>query len=389
MKNIALVCNEYPPCPHGGIGTFTQVVARTLVRKGWKVRVAGSYDVRLNFASREDDEGVEVYRLRESEKDRGGIRARYELYKLISGWANRGEVDLIEVPDPQGWAALWPALPVPVITRVHGSSSYFARELGKPRSFQSTLAYWLERRQFHRSDFWCSVSRYSGEKTAQLFGLRNGPDTISFVPVAVPAEIPFESRSANRVVYTGTLTPKKGILSLMKAWPAVRSRCGNAELHIYGKGDPGMLSRLFQNLDQAGKASVTFHGHTTRAELYRQLQSARAAVFPSYAEAFAFAPLEAMATGCPTVYSTRTSGAEAVEHGRDGLLIDPDNIEELSDAISALVLDEELARKLGRFGRQRVADNFSVDAVVANIEQFYRACCIRFRKSPVTRRVAA
>ncbi len=388
MKNIALVCNEYPPCPHGGIGTFVQVVARALVRRGYRVRVVGSYDVRMNFASREVDEGVEVFRLRESERDRGGVRARYELFRLVSSWAHSGEVDLIELPDPQGWGALWPSLPVPVITRVHGSSSYFARELNKPRTMQSRLCYWLEKKQFRRSDFWCSVSRYAGDKTARLFGLRP-PDAISFGPVTVPPEQPVEARSKNRIIYTGTLTPKKGILSLMKAWPAVRQRCGNAELHIYGKGDTAMLVKLMQNLDQAGKASVTFHGHTTRAELYRQLQTARAAVFPSYAEAFAFAPLEAMATGCPTIYSTRTSGTEAVEHGRDGLLIDPDNIEELSDAISALVLDDELARKLGHFGRMRVAENFSVDRVVGDIEQFYRACCIRFRKSAVTRSAAA
>ena len=59
--------------------------------------------------------------------------------------------------------------------------------------------------------------------------------------------------------------------------------------------------------------------------LVEEFQRARVIVLPSYAEGFSLTPLHAMAAGCPTVYTSRGSGPEVIEDGRDGLLIDPDD----------------------------------------------------------------
>jgi hypothetical protein len=40
---LCFICSEYPPGPHGGIGTMTQVLARALVARGHGVRVIGVY----------------------------------------------------------------------------------------------------------------------------------------------------------------------------------------------------------------------------------------------------------------------------------------------------------------------------------------------------------
>ncbi len=83
------------------------------------------------------------------------------------------------------------------------------------------------------------------------------------------------------------------------------------------------------------------------------------AVFPSYAEAFAIAPLEAMAWGCPTIYSQRGSGPELIRHGDDGWLVDPDQTSDLSQAISRLLKDDVLANRLGTQGRRRIEERFT------------------------------
>lgn len=53
--HICYLCSEYPPAPHGGIGTFVQTTARALVGRGHHVTVIGFNDVDL--PAKEDDAG--------------------------------------------------------------------------------------------------------------------------------------------------------------------------------------------------------------------------------------------------------------------------------------------------------------------------------------------
>ena len=123
--------------------------------------------------------------------------------------------------------------------------------------------------------------------------------------------------------------------------------------------------------------SVSFHGHVSRERVMAALQTCRLAVFPSFAEAFSMAPLEAMAQGCPVIYSNRCSGPELIDHGRNGLLIDPDRPEEIAAAITGLLRDDALAARLGASGRDEVARRFACNVLIARNEEFYRSCISR------------
>jgi len=377
---IAFVCGEYPPGPHGGIGTMTRLLARALTEAGHVVRVVGIYPPSYPASDYEEDEGVRVWRLREPEFRLGWLPARRELYRRIDAWSASGEIDLVEAPDYQGFTAGWPALPVPVVVRLHGSASYFAAETGK--AIKRT-AFWIESRALRRADFWCSVSRYTADRTKAIFGLPSGPDAVLYNPVDADDPLRSFHRSASRIVFTGTLTPKKGLIPLFRAWPLVVQRRRDAELHLYGKDgrteDGGsMRAHLESLLPKKVRGSVVFYGHVPRRKVIESLHSARAAVFPSYAEAFALAPLEAMAAGCPTIFTRRGSGPELIECGRNGLLVDPDRHEEIAGAILSLLRDDALARRLGAAGRRRVKEAFSLPAVVARNEEFYAGCIRRF-----------
>jgi glycosyltransferase involved in cell wall biosynthesis len=103
------------------------------------------------------------------------------------------------------------------------------------------------------------------------------------------------------------------------------------------------------------------------------------AVFPSRAEAFAMAPLEAMASGCPTIYSQRGSGPELLEHGCQGLLVDPDDPEEIAEAILRLQADPSFAQRLGDEGRAHVRERFSIEKLTAENIIYYERCIRDFR----------
>jgi len=371
---VCFVCSEYPPHPCGGIGRLTQLLARGLVRAGHEARVIGVYPLDDAAPDRQSDEGVQVWRLRSPGYRGGWLAARYRLYRTVRDWARRGEVDLVEVPDYQGWAAGWGRLPVPLVARLSGSGTYFAAEMGQAAT---RVTRWLERATLRRADYWIAESRYVLAGTAHVFDLAPPAYTVLYNPVELPVQ-PATARARNRVVFAGTLTAKKGVVALARAWPRVRARCPEAELHVYGRDGAyagGSMREYLRSLMAAdAEAGVQFHGHVSLDELHSVFRQARVAVLPSLAEGFALTPLHAMAAGCPTIYTRRSSGPEVIEHGRDGLLIDPERPETIAEAIVEVLEDDALAERLGRMGRARVEAQFALETAGALNERFYRWC---------------
>ena len=62
------------------------------------------------------------------------------------------------------------------------------------------------------------------------------------------------------------------------------------------------------------------------------------------------APVEAMVIGCPTIFTRRTAGKEIINEGCDGLLIDPDNLNEIANAIISMLTNRKSALQMGKNG---------------------------------------
>ncbi|MBV9081585.1 MAG: glycosyltransferase family 4 protein [Acidobacteriaceae bacterium] len=124
--------------------------------------------------------------------------------------------------------------------------------------------------------------------------------------------------------------------------------------------------------------TIHYHGFLPREEVLEILYSAPVAFFPSFSEAFALAPMEAMARACATIYTTLASGPELVEDGRTGLLVDPSHPERLTAAIIRLLQDPSLTESLATEGRRHIAANFSLASLAAKNEEFYRNCVAKF-----------
>ena len=114
--------------------------------------------------------------------------------------------------------------------------------------------------------------------------------------------------------------------------------------------------------------SVKFHGHVARETVLAALATARAAVFPSYAEAFAMAPAGSHGARLPHHLLARAAAARRlIRDGVDGLLVDPADPNRIAGAIVRLLADDELAARLGEAGRQRVRRSVFVRRSAANV----------------------
>jgi glycosyltransferase involved in cell wall biosynthesis len=395
--NILYLCDEYPPGPHGGIGTYVQLIARQMVKLGHKVTVAGLYSRGYGGADEFEDEGVKVFRYRwgvdgkwfENQQSLSvrvinrvlldaGITQR-NIKKSLAMYQEKleyiitsGQIDIVEMPDYNDYIRFcssfvrFPELSVPVVVKLNGSITYFNEEAGKPVTPHVLK---MEQDILNRAAAVSSASDYTAGKSAEYL-LYNKP--IKVLYNGIDTNIAVESsvvRNTKQVVFTGSLVQKKGVFQLAKAWNIVVKGIPDARLLILGKGPVGKVAAFLQ---EYAKSGVTFKGHVNKDELYACLAHSAVAVFPSYAEAFALAPLEAMACGTAVINSNRTSGPELIDDGVNGLLIDPDNVEQLASAIIKLLNEPEKRQQLALAGNEKVKQCFDIDIVARQALKLYQ-----------------
>ena len=399
--NILLFCDEYPPGPHGGIGTAVQTLARTLLRQGHDVWVAGLYDYGYGGADYETDEGVQVYRLRKK-SERLGISMRYTFYDkvmrrllslsgrleketaeglerlrlLVESLTAKHNLQIAETPEHQHYTrqvkkpVYFPEMALPLVVHLHGGNVYLGAELTRP---VSAAAVAIEKDLLSKAVAIVSVSRYAAAKTLALLGLQKKAEVIPN-GIAVPPWVGFEDKDPLKVVFTGSLQPGKGVFELMEAWNEVQAAVPGAALHLYGKGD---LDALKARLKPEVSGSVFFHGHQPRASVMEALHSAAVGVFPSFAETFALAPMEAMSCGVATIFTQRTSGPELIDNGTDGLLINPAQPAEIAQAIMCLLQDRKLRERQARAGYEKIAGRFTIEKIAMAQVAFYQSILIK------------
>jgi glycosyltransferase involved in cell wall biosynthesis len=165
-----------------------------------------------------------------------------------------------------------------------------------------------------------------------------------------------------RLLAVGRLVEKKGFDRLLCALVAT---CDQATLRIIGDGpERERLGRIVEllRLDER----VTFAGACTHRELPLEYASADAVVVPSVIDGsgdrdgLPNVVLEAMASARPVI-ATRVGAIDsAVQHGATGLLVAPNSVAALCDAIDQLAARPERRRAMGRSAAERVAREFDL-----------------------------
>ena len=154
---------------------------------------------------------------------------------------------------------------------------------------------------------------------------------------------------------------RKGHRYLFKAIPEILAAEPDTRFLLFGKGHfETKLRKMCMHLGIMDK--VIFAGF--REDLDRILCCLDLLIHPALTEGLGVSLLQAAAAGVPIV-GTRVGGIpEIVRDGVNGYLIPPGDAPSLADAATRVILDRDLARKMGDAGRGIAKEHFSIDSMV-------------------------
>lgn len=188
-----------------------------------------------------------------------------------------------------------------------------------------------------------------------------GVDTAAFSPNASAA---FTSEDPV-ILFVGRATERKGAFDLIEAFGALETQ---AQLYIIGRGNEEAIRSACERNGVWG--STTLLGEIPHHQLPEFYTAADVFCLPSYSEGFGMVNLEAMACGTPVVTSDLEAIRSYISHGENGLLIEPGDTADLSNALSRLMDSAALRTALGERGRDTALE-FSWEQQAVRLEQFF------------------
>ena len=210
---------------------------------------------------------------------------------------------------------------------------------------------------------------------AAIFEVSNG---IALQPSAAPvACVGFRLRNRIAphqpvVLFIGRIIHKKGLHNLVDAMDAIRRQLPDAVLVICGGRDQdrGYVAALDAQIARLKlEDHMRWAGFVNEEEKRAAFAACSVFAHPSYSEGMAMAVLEAMSFGVPTVVTPGCYMDRAVASG--ALKLAEQSPGSLTEVITGLLRDRQLAGQLGARGRDYVAKNHSWQAIASRLADIY------------------
>lgn len=160
------------------------------------------------------------------------------------------------------------------------------------------------------------------------------------------------------ILFLGTLEPVKNLNRLFEAFKAFKERCekerGGCDYKLVIAGKKGWMGKEFKQIakDLGIAKDVIFTGYIIGDELVPLFKNAEFFIMPSLYEGFGTTVLEAFATGTPAIVSGVSSIPELA--GDAALMVNPLNVQEISDAMMKVATDDKLRYDLRQKGFKQV-----------------------------------
>lgn len=272
--------------------------------------------------------------------------------------------------DLWAYAAALPAAARPLIVyRSHGSPLIYYEERTQEARLGRLKVSWrdhlyfgriktLEQRaSLARSDLAIFLSRKEAAFAAARLGAEPGRSHV--VPLGIAAGFlgremaptPMAAGAPLRIAVIGHYIPRKGVHYAVEALRAVLAAHPEVAVSFLGTGVPA--AQVVRDLDPAWQARVSVVPYYTNESLPELLRDHHIKLFPTLAEGFGKALVEAMACGLAAVGTDAEGVLDILEDGRAGLVVPRRDPTALADALTRLIADRDLLDRMRRAAHAR------------------------------------
>lgn len=235
------------------------------------------------------------------------------------------------------------------------------------------------------SDWYIAISHATKNALCEYGGI--DPSRVFVTHLAASAELFYPCRDSQNLerirrkygipdgpylLTLNKLEPRKNIVSVIHAFACLVDQQHLSDLSLVLAGRRGWLDdEIFKTAAQYPnlKNRIVFTGYVDDSDLAPLYSGALAFAYPSFYEGFGLPPLEAMQCGVPVITSNVSSLPEVV--GDAGILIDPMDVDALSQAVFRIYSDSNYRQSLSGRGFAQ-ARQFSWDRCVAETLSVYR-----------------
>lgn len=215
------------------------------------------------------------------------------------------------------------------------------------------------------SRFIADLAEIIGVKKDKIRVIYNSADFMDRLEVSQDEidDIKFKyGNNAKIVIFSGRLTAWKGVDGIIKILPELIKKVGKINFLVLGDG-PEMENLKKLAKDYNVSENVHFLGRVKREETKKYFAAADLYILNSNYEGLSHALLDVMKCGAPIITTTVGGNPELIEDGKDGLLINYNNKEELLNASVKILTNEQLAKDLSMNAKEKVK-RFNLDNTV-------------------------
>ena len=305
-------------------------------------------------------------------------RKAFDFFKWqkVKALLQEEKIDLVHIHGTRATSNIyWAAknLRLPIIYTIHGWSFHDDQSLFVKKG-RILFEKWITQKTN------CNISvSISNQKTGQdhipnfeSVVIHNGIDLEKFDPDSKERKnLRHQLKIAEDAIvvgFAGRITLQKDPLTLIKAFKEVVVIQPKAILLMVGNGD---MKEGAIELAKALEIEKSIVFENFRADIADVLFSSDIYCLPSLWEGFPIGLLEAMAMRKAVIATKVDGSSEIIQHNKNGILVEPQNIQMLANALLDLISDKNLRTQLGAEARQTIAKDFDVCKMTRKIENVY------------------